>query len=222
MNDSTTSVDSFQSLLKEFLRVAYLLTIRKDTFTAEDFALNLNRTLEEGKALLSILVSMNLVKTTTSKENFILTRGGKNNLKIALTGGVFDIIHLGHIETLKSAKEENDILIVVVASDEVVESSKGRPPLNSQSNRMKLLGELDIVDIVASGHPDTSKFLETVVEYEPDVIVLGYDQTSTEKMLMDHLEKSNINNVEIKRLEKSIPNEKSSIKMRNLDEHSFE
>ncbi len=52
--------------------------------------------------------------------------------------------------------------------------------------------------------------------------MLGYDQSSTEKMLLDHLEQSNIHNIEIKRLKARVPNEKSSIKMKNLDEHSFE
>lgn len=222
MNNATTSVNAFQTLLKDFLKVTYLLTMKQGTFSVEEFSTRLNRTIDEGKALLSVLISLNLIETTSSSANYAITQGGKNNLKVVLTGGVFDIIHLGHIETLKSAKEGGDILIIVVASDEIVESNKGRPPLNSQSNRIKLLNELGIVDIITPGHPDTSKFLETVIEYEPDVIVLGYDQSSTEKMLLDHLEQSNIHNIEIKRLKARIPNEKSSIKMKNLDEHSFE
>jgi cytidyltransferase-like protein len=209
-------------LLKEFLKVAYLLTMKNETFSVEEFSTNLNRTLEEGKALLSVLVSMNLIHATSPPVTYAITQGGKNNLRIVLTGGVFDIIHLGHITTLKSAKEGGDILICVVASDEIVESSKGRPPLNSQSNRMKLLEELDIVDIATPGHPDTSNFLETVIKYEPDVIVLGYDQSSTEEMLLDHLERSNLPDIEIRRLETQVPNEKSSVKLKNLDEHSFE
>jgi glycerol-3-phosphate cytidylyltransferase/FAD synthetase len=213
----------FQSLLREFLKAAYLLTIEKGSFGVEDFSIKLDRTLEEGKALLSVLVSMNLIKRVVKPEDhFILTQGGKNNLKIVLTGGVFDIIHLGHVKTLKAAKEGADLLVVVVASDEMVKLTKGRPPLNSQENRMKLLNELSIVDITAKGSPDKSKFLETVIEYEPNVIALGYDQASTEKMLVTELEKSEIENIEIKKLEVQIPNEKSSIKIKNLDEHSFE
>jgi cytidyltransferase-like protein len=222
MKNGTTTGDYFQSLLKEFLKVAYLLTIKNKSFSVEEFSTNLNRTLEEGKALLSVLMSMNLIHATSPQATYAITQGGKNNLRVVLTGGVFDIIHLGHITTLKSAKEGGDVLVCVVASDEIVESSKGRPPLNSQSNRMKLLEELEIVDIVTPGHPDTSKFLETVVKYEPDVIVLGYDQSSTEKMLLDHLEQSNLPDIEIKRLETRVPNEKSSIKLKNLDKHSFE
>jgi glycerol-3-phosphate cytidylyltransferase/FAD synthetase len=223
MNTETEEGGLFQSLLKEFLKVTYLLTVEKGSFTTEEFSSKLERTTEEGKALLSVLASMNLIKRLSKPPNtFLITQGGKNNLKIVLTGGVFDIIHLGHINTLKAAKEGGDILIIVVASDKMVESTKGRSPLNSQANRMKLLNELSIVDITAKGSPDPSNFLETVVEYEPNVIALGYDQTSTEKMLLEQLEKFEMENIEIKKLDIQVPNEKSSLKFKNLDQHSFE
>jgi glycerol-3-phosphate cytidylyltransferase/FAD synthetase len=187
------------------------------------FSRELKRTKEESSALLSVLLGMNLIKKIPTPHNhFIITTGGKNNLKIILTGGVFDIIHLGHINTLKKAKKEGDLLIVVVASDKMVEESKGRLPLNSQPNRMGLLEELKIVDLVASGDEDTSKFLDTVLKFQPDTIVLGYDQQTTERMLLQHLEKANISNIEIKKLASHVPNEKSSLKMKNMDEHSLE
>ena len=44
-----------------------------------------------------------------------LTFLGRGLLKIVLIGGVFDIVHPGHIHTLKDAKSHGDILIVVVA-----------------------------------------------------------------------------------------------------------
>jgi len=213
----------FQTLLKEFLKTTYLLTIKNGSFSAKEFSVHLNRTEEEGKSLLSVLIGLKLIRKVTKPENhYSITQGGKNNLKVVLTGGVFDIIHLGHVNTLKTSKKEADILVVVVASDEMVESSKGRLPLNNQANRMKLLEELIIVDIVAKGDPDSSKFLDSVKEYEPDTIVLGYDQTSTEDMLMKYLENSNIHNIEIKKLNSHVPNEKSSLKKQKLDKHSFD
>jgi len=215
--------DLFQTLLKEFLKTAYVLTTKNGSFSTKEFSVNLNRTEEEGESLLSVLVGMKLIRKVSDPSNhYSITQGGKNNLKVVLTGGVFDIIHLGHVNTLKTSKKEADILVVVVASDEMVESSKGRPPLNNQTNRMRLLEELMIVDIVAKGDPDSSKFLDSVIEYEPDTIVLGYDQTSTEEMLMKYLEDSNIRSIEIKKLDSHIPNEKSSLKKEKLDEHSFD
>jgi len=43
-----------------------------------------------------------------------------------VTGGVFDILHVGHIHFLKQAKELGDELIVIVAHDKTVEERKGR------------------------------------------------------------------------------------------------
>jgi len=215
--------DLFQTLLKEFLKTSYILTLNKGSFSAKEFSINLNRTEEEGESLLSVLIGLKLIRRVPDPLNhYSITQGGKNNLKVALTGGVFDIIHLGHINTLKTSKEGADVLVVVVASDNMVESSKGRPPLNNQANRMSLLGELMIVDIVAKGDPDSTKFLDSVREYEHDTIVLGYDQTSTEEMLMKYLENSNIRNIEIKKLKSHVPNEKSSLKKEKLDKHSFD
>ncbi|MHA1512563.1 MAG: adenylyltransferase/cytidyltransferase family protein [Candidatus Hodarchaeales archaeon] len=215
--------DLFQTLLKEFLKTSYILTLNKGSFSAKEFSINLNRTEEEGESLLTVLIGLKLIRRVPDPLNhYSITQGGKNNLKVVLTGGVFDIIHLGHINTLKTSKEGADVLVVVVASDNMVESSKGRPPLNNQANRMSLLGELMIVDIVAKGDPDSTKFLDSVREYEPDTIVLGYDQTSTEEMLMKYLENSNIRNIEIKKLKSHVPNEKSSLKKEKLDKHSFD
>jgi len=41
----------------------------------------------------------------------------ERGLKIVLAGGVFDIIHPGHIHTLNAAKDLGDILVVVIATD---------------------------------------------------------------------------------------------------------
>jgi len=44
-----------------------------------------------------------------------LTFIGRGLLKVVLIGGVFDIVHPGHIHTLKDAKNQGDVLVVVVA-----------------------------------------------------------------------------------------------------------
>src|SRR5690348_13214218 len=42
---------------------------------------------------------------------------GRSKIKVVLVGGVFDILHLGHIHTLKTAKSFGDILVVIVATN---------------------------------------------------------------------------------------------------------
>jgi glycerol-3-phosphate cytidylyltransferase/FAD synthetase len=50
-----------------------------------------------------------------------LTELGRTSLKVVLAGGVFDIIHPGHIHTLNAAKDLGDILVVAIATDKTAE-----------------------------------------------------------------------------------------------------
>ena len=59
--------------------------------------------------------------------------------KIVLAGGVFDIIHPGHIHTLNAAKALGDILVVVIATDKTARKMKKSPPLHSQESRRELV-----------------------------------------------------------------------------------
>ncbi len=223
MKSDSSSDEIFHTLLKTLLKAAYLLTLENGSFDVETFSEKIMRTQEEGKALISVIRSLNMVEPiSSSKGTYKITAGGRNNLKLVLLGGVFDIVHLGHIETIKSAKELGDMLLVVVASDETVKSSKGRAPLNSQHNRAELLSHFNIVDIVHEGNPDPSKFIEVVIDYQVDVIALGYDQSSMETRLHDLLNEQGLNDIEVIKLKTSVPNEKSSLKLKNLDEKSFE
>lgn len=224
MNSELKPTDQFfHTLLKEFLKTAYLLTSQKGSFSVSDFTNSLKRTQDEGLALLSVLKNLHMIRSVTDPpDHFSITEGGKNNLKIVLTGGVFDIVHLGHLKTLKEAKSHGDILFVIIASDETVEANKGRHPLNNQSSRVELLSHIDIVDIVKKGASDRQKFLDIVIKVKPDVIVLGYDQSLSEDKLFKLLSDQGLQNTEIIKLEARIPNEKSSLKFKNLDEHSFE
>ena len=72
--------------------------------------------------------------------------------KIVLAGGVFDIIHPGHIHTLNAAKALGDILVVVIATDKTARKMKKRPPLHSQESRRELVSCLTMVDMAIIGH----------------------------------------------------------------------
>ncbi len=69
--------------------------------------------------------------------------------KIVLVGGVFDILHVGHITFLTEAKKQADILIVLLESDESAKQQKGSDrPINIQDDRAILLAALAVVDAV--------------------------------------------------------------------------
>ena len=109
---------------------------------------------------------------TEEKGRFFLKPEERERLKVVLTGGVFDILHIGHIFTLEEAKEHGDVLVVAVAKDEMIRRKK-REPIHSQEYRKIMVGSLRAVDAAISGFDRAEEMVEFV---KPDVIVYGYDQ----------------------------------------------
>ena len=127
--------------------------------------------------------------------------------KIILSGGVFDIIHPGHIHTLKAAKALGDILVVAIATDKTAQKMKKRKPLHSQELRRELVSYLSMVDDAIIGHEDD--IFKTVKEVGPDIIALGYDQVHQEKFIDEGCKRINLD-IEIVRLQSPIPDLSSS------------
>ena len=127
--------------------------------------------------------------------------------KIVLAGGVFDIIHPGHIHTLNAAKALGDVLVVAIATDKTAQKMKKRPPLHNQELRRELVSCLSMVDISMIGHEED--IFETVKEIKPNIIVLGYDQVHQDKFIADGCKRINLD-VEIVRLQSPVPELSSS------------
>ena len=127
--------------------------------------------------------------------------------KIVLAGGVFDIIHPGHIHTLNAAKALGDVLVVVIATDKISKKMKKRQPLHSQELRHELVSSLSMVDVAVIGNEDD--IFETVKLVKPDVIALGYDQVHQEKFISDGCKRINLN-TKIVRLQSPVPELSSS------------
>ena len=88
------------------------------------------------------ILEINEVSKTTNKLR-------EQNKSIVLTGGFFDILHLGHIKFLQKAKEKGDILIVLLESDETAKKTKGENrPVNNQLSRAEILASLSCVDFI--------------------------------------------------------------------------
>ena len=136
-----------------------------------------------------------------------LTELGRSSLKIVLAGGVFDIIHPGHIHTLNSAKSLGDVLVVVVATDKTAETMKKRTPLHNQEQRRILVNSLSMVDIGIVGHE--GDIFKTVEKIRPEIIALGYDQVHQEKFITDGCRKLNLD-VKVARLQSPNPEISSS------------
>jgi len=136
-----------------------------------------------------------------------LTDLGRNSIRVVLAGGVFDIIHPGHIHTLRAAKALGNVLVVVIATDKTAQKMKNRIPLHNMELRKDLVRSLSMVDFAVVGYEgDIFKSVELI---KPNIIALGYDQVHQEKFIIDGCKKIGID-VSIARLQSPIPDIKSS------------
>ena len=98
-------------------------------------------------------------------------RAGK---KIVTTNGCFDVLHIGHIRYLQQAKQQGDILIVAVNSDDSVRAIKGdKRPLAPENERAETLAALECVDYVMI-FPELNP-IQFLNELRPDIHVKGGD-----------------------------------------------
>ena len=96
--------------------------------------------------------------------------------KVSFTNGCFDIIHPGHLFSLKQAAAEADYLIVGLNSDASVRKLKGPSrPINNTESRAIVLANLIVVDAVVVFEEETP--LELIKAILPDVMVKGGDYT---------------------------------------------
>lgn len=94
--------------------------------------------------------------STMGKKIINLTEAGrlaeklhKSNKTIVLVGGVFDILHPGHIKFLLEAKKQGDVLFVALEADSTVSRLKGKDrPVHNQEERAVVLVSLTMVDHV--------------------------------------------------------------------------
>jgi len=94
--------------------------------------------------------------------------------KFVFTNGCFDILHRGHVEYLKQAKNLGDYLIIGLNSDLSVKKLKGNSrPINKEEDRKFLLLNLKWVDFVFIFHEDTP--LNLIKKINPDFLVKGGD-----------------------------------------------
>ena len=81
--------------------------------------------------------------------NLIKQNLKENNKKIILSSGCYDIIHVGHLKTLREAKKLGDILMICLSSDEQIKILKGIDrPINNYKDRIDLFKTILYVDYI--------------------------------------------------------------------------
>ncbi len=107
-------------------------------------------------------------------------------MKKVITYGTYDLIHVGHINLLRRAKEYGDYLIVVVSSDEF-NAIKGKKAFYSFEDRKKILEAIKYVDEVLPEYRWEQK-IDDVVNNNVDVFVMGDDWKGKFDFLKDYCE----------------------------------
>ena len=105
-------------------------------------------------------------------------------MKKVITYGTFDLLHYGHINILKRAKEQGDYLIVAISTNEFNEI-KGKKCYFSYEERKKLVEAIRYVDLVIPENSWDQK-VDDVLEFKVDTFVMGDDWKGEFDFLKDH------------------------------------
>ncbi len=95
-------------------------------------------------------------------------------MKRVITYGTFDLLHYGHINLLRRAKEQGDYLIVCLSTDEFNWNEKRKKCYFSYEKRKMLLEAIRYVDLVIPENNWEQKRTD-VKEYLVDTFVMGDD-----------------------------------------------
>ena len=92
--------------------------------------------------------------------------------RVGFTNGCFDLLHVGHLSTLRQAKAACDYLVVAINSDASVKALKGPSrPVQDENARAAILSALEMIDLVVVFSEETP--IELLKAIKPDVLVKG-------------------------------------------------
>ena len=92
--------------------------------------------------------------------------------RVVLAHGTFDLLHIGHVRHLESARRQGQVLMVTVTGDQYVNKGPGRPVF-PEALRAEMLAAMQIVDWVAISHnPSAEQVLDQV---KPEIYAKGPD-----------------------------------------------
>lgn len=108
-------------------------------------------------------------------------------MKKVITYGTFDLLHYGHINLLRRAKELGDYLIVALSTDEFNWNQKQKICYFTYEQRKQLLEAIRYVDLVIPEENWEQK-VSDVKEFRVDTFVMGNDWEGKFDFLKDHCE----------------------------------
>lgn len=230
---------------REFLRKAYVVQLTQGSFSAASLARKTGKSYGYSSRILKDMLGSGLVRRVAGKSvlgsggrgnlmgfspaRYMMTSKGRSRIHVVLAGGVFDIIHPGHLHFLEEARTHGNVLVAVIASDSTVRSRKRRP-VNVEKDRLWVMSSLRQVDLAIlgsastngtlsgvhagtqrhpKGHKGTSGREETIKKVRPDIICIGYDQEDDLARVKAILRETGIR-CEIARASRSLPGHSTS------------
>lgn len=121
----------------------------------------------------------------------------RKKIIIGYTTGVFDLFHIGHLNILKSAKQQCDHLIVGVSSDRLVEEYKKKLPVIPLEERFRIVEACRYVDEVII-QEDRNKY-GAYLKYRFDLMFVG-DDWKGQKLFVELEDRLSKHGVEIRYL----------------------
>jgi len=114
-------------------------------------------------------------KIYTRKDLSLLLKQKRTDGKVVVTtNGCFDVLHLGHLRYLQAARQQGDLLVVAINSDNSVRELKGENrPLVPEDERAEMLAGLECVDYVVVFTELTP--VDLLSELKPSIHVKGGD-----------------------------------------------
>lgn len=107
--------------------------------------------------------------------------------RIVFTNGCFDLIHMGHVKYFQFARDQGDLLVVGVNSDDSIRRLKGeKRPIVAERDRLSVLEELESINFLVTFDQDTP--LELIAAIRPDVLVKGADYSKQQVVGWDVVE----------------------------------
>ena len=176
--------------LKPIIKAAYLLQLRHGPFTDRELSEAL--TTSDGPQHANTLLHLNFATehSDQGEKRYTLTEKGRVQIKVVLAGGVYDVLHLGHLAALTEAKTLGDVLVAVVATDVTVGMLKGRKPIFPEQDRRALVEGLKPVDKAILGYEDVGMGYEQVLtDVMPDIVAFGYDQENLERSVREIIQR---------------------------------
>lgn len=103
------------------------------------------------------------ISSTILRETLELSKtgGGRNDISIGYTTGVYDMFHIGHLNIIRRSKQKCDYLIVGVSTDECVEGYKHHTPVVPYAERAAIVAAIKYVDeVVPQTTMDKTEYLK--------------------------------------------------------------